>query len=107
MKETNQENYCFFMALYRKYRQAKRLKFTTESFAEDNWNVFFFFFSLAPKAAVGYCLFVTIQQNNVASGASCHLFMDYIFISFDYKNHTNDSASLLFLIINPQLSLII
>jgi len=69
VKETNQENYRFFMALYRKYRQAKRLKFTTESFAEDNWNVFS---PLAPKAAVGYCLFVTIQQNNVV-GALCHL----------------------------------
>lgn len=91
------------MALYRKYRQAKRLKFTTESFTKDNWNAFF---PLAPKTAVGYCLFVTIQQNNVASGASVPSFYGlYFFTSFDYKNHTNDSASLLFPIADPRPSL--
>lgn len=73
VEETNQENYRFFMALYRKYRQAKRLRFTTESFSVDNWNAFFSPF--APKTAVGYCLFVTIQQNNAASEVFSAIFL--------------------------------
>ncbi len=96
VEETNQENYRFFMAPYRKYRQARRLRFTTESFSVDNWNIYIFCSLCSQDSCrlLSVCYHTTKQC--ILWGIQCHLFIDYNFTSLDYKNHTNDSTSVLF-----------